>query len=253
MSSTREWAIWSHVVPVDSPVSALGEFFPGQPTEVTSSLRPEGETMTDRWGALFEAAESTRLTRDDVLSAAADRSESDDESDDSGASPFDGPGLDPVEVEQPNPARVVASPAVLVTDLLVGGEAREALDHVRRHTWVDLVASDVLLAETQALVARLADADLARTHRDRLRAEARRVEQPAGDHPVLASAYRGRAGHVLAYEEPLRSAKTALSLKPRVDVSVRSPDAFSRVFDPESLYEHVEGSTYPGPDRDPRA
>ena len=155
--------------------------------------------------------------------------------------------------ERPNPARVVADPAVLAADLLVGGDAREALDHVRRHSWVELVASDPLLERTERLVTSLADADLAADHRERLEAERVAVEHPADDHPALASAYRGRAAHLLSYDEALGSAKAGLSLQSRVSVSVRPPDAFARLFDPESLYEAVEGGAYPGPDRDPRA
>ncbi|MFC4249278.1 hypothetical protein ACFOZ7_20490 [Natribaculum luteum] len=155
--------------------------------------------------------------------------------------------------ERPNPARVVADADVLAADLLVGGDAREALDHVRRHSWAELVASDPLLAETEALVADLADPDLAADHRARLEDERVRVEHPEGDHPALASAYRGTAAHLLSYDEGLRSAKAGLTLQPRISVSVRPPDAFARLFDAESLYEAVEGSTYPGPDVDPRA
>jgi predicted nucleic acid-binding protein len=154
---------------------------------------------------------------------------------------------------EPDPTHVVADPAVLAADLLVDGAAREALDHVRRHSWVDLVASDELLDETEILVAALADEDLAADHRDRLEADRLAVEQPPDDHPALASAYRGEAAHLLSYDERLRSAKAGLTLQPRVSVSVRPPDAFARLFDPESLYEATVGGSYPGPDADPRA
>ena len=154
--------------------------------------------------------------------------------------------------ERPNPARVVADADVLAADLLVGGDAREALDHVRRHSWVDLVASDPLLAETEALVATLADPDLAADHRARLERERVPVDHPEGDHPALASAYRGGAAHLLSYDDGLRSAEAGLTLQPRVSVSVRTPDAFARLFDAESLYEALEGGAYPGPDVDPR-
>ncbi|MGM0387932.1 MAG: DUF7384 family protein [Natrinema limicola] len=155
--------------------------------------------------------------------------------------------------EQPNPARVVADADVLAADLLVGGAAREALDHVRRHSWVELVASDPLLDQTERLVTRLADADLAADHRARLEAERVAVDQPEGDHPALSSAYQGNAAHLLSYDKRLRSAKAGLTLQPRVAVSIRPPDAFAQLFDPESLYDVVEGGAYPGPDRDPRA
>ncbi|OVE85349.1 DUF7384 family protein [Natronolimnobius baerhuensis] len=157
------------------------------------------------------------------------------------------------DIEQPNPARVVADAAVLAEDLFVDGDARAALDHVRRHDWVELVASDHLLERTEQLVATLADEDLAAAHRERLEAERVAVEHPPEDHPALASAYRGEAAHLLSDDEHLNSAKAGLSMQPRLSVSVRPPDAFTLLFDPESLYEAVEGGAYPGPDRDPRA
>ncbi|WP_306053379.1 DUF7384 family protein [Natronococcus wangiae] len=154
--------------------------------------------------------------------------------------------------DEPDPTRVVADPAVLAADLFVGGDAREALDHVRRHSWIDLVASDRLLEETERLVASLADEELAADHRERLEADSVAIDQPEDDHPALASAYRGEAAHLLSYDERLSSAKAGLSLQPRVSVSVRPPDAFARLFDPESLYEAAVGGEYPGPDRNPR-
>lgn len=151
-----------------------------------------------------------------------------------------------------NPARIVADADVLAADLLVGGDARDALDHVRAHSWVELVASDQLLADTEAVVASLADPELAAAHRERLERERVRVEHPPEDHPGLASAYRGNAAHLLSYNEALSSAKAGLSLQPHVAVSIRPPDAFARLFDAASLYAVVEEGTYPGPDRSPR-
>ncbi|WP_277542529.1 DUF7384 family protein [Haloarcula laminariae] len=151
------------------------------------------------------------------------------------------------------PARVVADADVLAADLLCGGAARAALDHVRRHSWVALVASDVLLDDAEAVVAELADSDLAADWRERIEREREPVDHPEGDHPALASAYRGEAGHVLSYDEELRSAKTGLALNEHMQVSVRTPDAFATLFDAEALYELVEEGAYPGPDRDPRA
>ncbi|MBX0322363.1 hypothetical protein EGH21_04880 [Halomicroarcula sp. F13] len=154
------------------------------------------------------------------------------------------------------PARVVADADVLAADLLCGdadNAAREALDHVRRHSWVTLVASDPLLDDAEAVIRDLSDDSLAADWRERVEAEREPVDHPEGDHPALASAYRGDAAHVLTFDEGLRSAKTGLSLQPHMQVSVRSPDAFARLFDPEPLYEVVEGGAYPGPDRDPRA
>lgn len=149
-------------------------------------------------------------------------------------------------------ARVVADADVLAADLLVGGPAREALDHVRRHSWVDLLASDPLLDDAAALIADLSDADLAADWRERVAALRTPVEHPDGDHPGLATAYRGEAGHLLTLDGELRSVETNLGVAPHLDLSVRSPDSFARLFDPERVYPAVEGGAYPGPDRDPR-
>jgi len=151
-----------------------------------------------------------------------------------------------------DPTRVAADADVLVADLLVGGSAREALDHLRAHAWTTLVASDPLLDDAEATIATLADAGLAADWRERVEAWRESVEHPPGDHPALASAYRGGAAHLLTYDEDLRSAATGAALKPHVSVSVRPPDAFARLFDAASLYAAVEGGDYPGPDRDPR-
>lgn len=152
-----------------------------------------------------------------------------------------------------DPTRIVADADVLAADVLVGGAARAALDHVRGHSWLSLVASDPLLADAAAVIGALADADLAETWRDRIDADRSRVEHPPGDHPALASAYEGSAAHLLSFDPALGSARANLSLQSALSVSVRTPDAFDRVFDPEGLYEATNEGAYPGPDRDPRA
>ena len=151
-----------------------------------------------------------------------------------------------------NPARVVADAGVLAEDLFVDGDARRALDHVRSHSWVELVASEPLLDDAEAVVAELGDDELASDWRERVESLATLVTHPSGDHPALAAAYHGGAAHVLTRDETLRSARTGMELKGRVDVSVKAPDAFARLFDPERLYPEVVGGEYPGPDRDPR-
>jgi hypothetical protein len=153
----------------------------------------------------------------------------------------------------PTPARVVADADVLAADLLVGGASREALDCLRRHSWTTLVASDPLLDDAEAVVAALADDALAADWRARIEAWHERVEHPAGDHPALASALHGGAMHVLSMDDRLTGARGAVSVRDRVETSVRTPDAFARLFDPESLYRAVVGGPYPGPDCDPRA
>lgn len=153
----------------------------------------------------------------------------------------------------PDPASVVVDADVLAADLLVGGSAREAVDLVREHTWMTLVASDPLLDDTEAVIAALADDDLAADWRERVDAEATVVEHPAGDHPALAAALAGGAGHLLTLDESLASAGSNVALSARVPTSIRLPEAFVRIFDAASLYEAVEGGEYPGPDVNPRA
>jgi predicted nucleic acid-binding protein len=148
--------------------------------------------------------------------------------------------------------RLVADADVLAADLLVGGAAREAMDAVRAHSWLTLVASDRLLDDAAAVVRALADDGLAADWREKAAATAELVEHPAADHPALACAYRGDAAHVLSFDERLLSAATGAALK-RVETSVKRPEAFAGLFDAASLYEATEGGEYPGPDSDPRA
>jgi len=153
----------------------------------------------------------------------------------------------------PSPARVVADADVLAADLLVGGPARDALDHVRAHSWVALVASDELLDDAQAIIADLAGAGLAADWRERVEEWHEPVAHPSGDHPALASAYRGGAMHLLSFDEGLQSVGAGVAIRGHVETSVKHPRAFARLFDPESLYEAVTDGEYPGPDCDPRA
>lgn len=152
-----------------------------------------------------------------------------------------------------DPSSVVADADVLAADVFVDGDARAALDHVRSHSWVTLVASDQLLDDAEAMIASLGDPSLAGDWRERIATDATVVTHPAGDQPALGAAHAADAAHVLSYDEALRSARTGMKLKARVDVSVKSPDAFARLFDPARLHPSVVGGDYPGPDRDPRA
>jgi hypothetical protein len=147
---------------------------------------------------------------------------------------------------------VVADADVLAADLLVGDPARMALDRVREHSWLTLVASAPLLDDAEAVVRSLADADLAAAWRDRAAAECETVTHPPGDHPALAAAYRGGAMHLLTLDESLLSAEAGAAVRGHVETSVRHPRAFAAVFDAASLYREVVGGPYPGPDRDPR-
>jgi len=151
-----------------------------------------------------------------------------------------------------DPTRLVADADVLAADLLVGGPAREALDYVRAHDWLTLIASDPLLDDAEAVIAALADDDLATAWRRRIGTDCRPVDQPEGDHPALASAIAGDAGHVLTFDGRLTGPEAGVSLR-RYDLSVRPPAAFVSVFDPAALYEGFVGESYSGPDADPRA
>ncbi|MDZ7731270.1 MAG: hypothetical protein U5K37_10610 [Natrialbaceae archaeon] len=137
--------------------------------------------------------------------------------------------------DEPDLRRVVADADVLSADLLVGGEARAALDLIREHDVLELIASDPLLDDTEAIVTELATAELAADHRACLRSLATSVEQPPADHPGLASARAGGAAQLLSFDDQLRSARTGLELKPHVAVSVRTPAAFCSLLDEATI------------------
>ena len=154
---------------------------------------------------------------------------------------------------EPEYTRLVADADVLVADLLVGDASRTALDTVRSHSWLELVATERLLADAEAVLRTLADGDLAAEWRDAIDDLVTLVEQPPEDHPALAAAYRGGAMFVISNDSRLQSAKAGASLRAAMDVSIRSPEAFVSVFDPAAIYELAFDTEYPGPDRDPRA
>mgnify|MGYP000052317321 CR=1 FL=1 len=156
------------------------------------------------------------------------------------------------EPREPEPTRVVADADVLAADLLVGGDARAALEVLWQHAWTTLVASDDLLADTEAVIETVADSETATDWRAAIEAWREPVVHPLGDHPGLASAYRGGAMHLLSFDEGLAGSQAGAALNQRLSVSVRSPAAFARLFDPESLYKTVGDDPYPGPDREPR-
>jgi len=203
------------------------------------------------WPDLFERAAAAGATGEGIGDALTERREKRPQGEEgSGAATYEGtdPGGDPM-------ARVVADADVLAADLLVGGPSRTAIDRILAHDWIRLVASDPLLADAEAVIADLAGADLAAAWRHRIEAVVVRVDHPPGDHPALASALRGDARHVLSLDEGLQSAGagTALRREAGLEASVRSPDAFVRLFDPTEIHDAIHGETYPGPDRDPRA
>ncbi len=210
------------------------------------------------WSALFEQAAAYDVNETAVRETLADvrdaqRSQADDRDDAANgreSSDRDAFSSPPAE---PSPTRVVADADVLAMDLFVDGDARRALDHLRAHSWTALLASDALLSAAAAVIAELADPDLASAWRERVSAWCELVSHPSGDNPALATAYRGGAMHILSFDERLLSARAGAELGSRLSVSARQPDAFAALFDAESLHREVEGGDYPGPDRDPRA
>jgi hypothetical protein len=191
-------------------------------------------------GDVRRALEGVRSAR------AGDDGASDD--DDGAADDVDAVG-DPLD---PSPARVVVDADALAADLLLGGVAREALDTLRSHAWTTIVASDRLLDDAETTIGSLADADLAADWRAAVESWREPVAQPPGDHPALASAYRGGAMQVVSLDPSLTGPGAAAGLRDRLPVSVREPRAFATVFDPAKLYPDAVGGEYPGPDRDPR-
>lgn len=152
----------------------------------------------------------------------------------------------------PDHTRIAVDADVLAADLLVGETAREALDYVRSHSWLNVVVTDVLLDDAETVIAELTDAGLAAAWRRKADDWAIIVDQSEGDHPALAAAYNGEAAQLLTLDGRLQTAEAGVNLKDHMQVSVRSPDAFVSVFDPAGVYELVFEEAYPGPDTDPR-
>lgn len=198
------------------------------------------------WADCFQQAPDD-LTVDEIRTAVvAHRSrkdaESDGRSDDTASEP-----------PESSPTRIVADADVLAADCCLDGPSRRALDLLRQHSWTTLVASDQLLDDAEAVIEAVTDQSLATEWRDRIEAWREPVDQPAGDHPALASAYRGGAMHLLSFDDELTGSAAGAALHNRFPVSVRQPDAFALLFDPANLYEAELSGEYPGPDRDPRA
>lgn len=149
--------------------------------------------------------------------------------------------------------RIVADADVLAADLLVGGPAREALDLVRSHSWLTLYGSEPLVEEADTIIRRLTTSQLADDWREAIETVIEWVDHPPVDHPGIATAYRADAGHILSFDDGLRSAASSMAIRQRTPTSVKTPSGFVRLFDPEAVYEAVHEASYPGPDRDPRA
>lgn len=201
------------------------------------------------WSELFDrAAEYDRSTA--AIETAIETARNDRDGRDRSPNTVDPtPGA---ERPTPRPYRIVADADVLVFDLLVDGDARRALEAVWRHSWVELLASDRLIGDAATAIGSCTDRRLAEGWRSAIDEWRTPVVHPDGDHPALASAYRGGAMHVLTRDDRLTAAGTGAALRGRFPVSVRDPAAFAAVFDPESLYGEFDDDVYPGPDRSPR-
>ena len=201
------------------------------------------------FGECFGRAAGRGVTTESIRTAVEDHRSGGAERSDGAHADGDAESADP----EPSPARVVADADVLAADLLAGGDSRESLDRLRSHSWTTLVASDPLLDDATAVIGDLADADLASDWRAAVESWREPVAHPAGDHPALASAYRGGAMQVVSLDPSLTNPQAAAGLRDRMPVSVREPRAFAAVFSPDRLYPEVVGGEYPGPDRDPRS
>lgn len=152
----------------------------------------------------------------------------------------------------PDPTHIVADADVLAADVLIDGPAREAMDLIRSHRWLTLLASEPLLDEAADLIGRLGDPSIAADWRDLIGDHCTTVDHPVGDHPAIASAYAGEAGHVLTYDGRLTGAQAGLAVRKAMPMSVRTPEAFLAVVDLAALYEATFEENYPGPDAEPR-
>ncbi|ERG96309.1 MAG: hypothetical protein J07HQW2_02785 [Haloquadratum walsbyi J07HQW2] len=154
---------------------------------------------------------------------------------------------------EPVPTSVVVDADVLVADFLCGSDtdARQALESLWTHSWMTLFGSDPLLTDAEALIAALTTDQLAREWRVHMTEWCSIVTHPPGDHPALATAYRGGAMHILSFNDQLQSTQVGASLRGQLPVSVREPAAYTAVFSPEQLYDATfdDEGTYPGPDR----
>lgn len=153
----------------------------------------------------------------------------------------------------PDPTTIAADADVLAADVFLDGPAREVLDAVRAHDWLTLVATPQLLDDAEDVIHALGDEALARDWRAKVENIVDLVDQPDGDHPALAAASHGDAAHLVTTDGRLTTMQTNATLKPRLETSIKTPDALARLLDPQSLYDALHDQPYPGPDHDPRA
>lgn len=194
---------------------------------------------------LFERAPAT-VTVDDIRTALDEHRAARSTVDSEASTPSES------SPPEPSPTRIVVDADVLAADCCLDGPARAVLDDLYQQSWITLVASDQLLADAEAVIEAVATQSVASEWREQFSEWCEPVDHPSGDHPALGSAYRGGAMHVLSFDDELTSSAAGATLNNYISISVRQPDAFQLLFDPESLYAAAHDEPYPGPDRPPR-
>lgn len=202
------------------------------------------------WSQLFEETATSDYVAADVRDALASRRSRDRQGDTGESIAAESVDSEPEPPGDPM-TRVVADADVLALDVLRAGASREAMDLVRSHDWIGLLASEALLQDGRAVLTALAGESVAASWLEVIGDRVVRYDHPVGDHPALATAVAGEARHVLSLDADLQTAGAGLAIRrdANVETSVRSPEAFVRLFDPATVYEAVYDEEYPGPDR----
>lgn len=154
--------------------------------------------------------------------------------------------------DYPDPTRTVADIDVLTADLLIGRDAREAIDLFRAHSWLSLLATVELLDEAHLVIETLTDTTLADDWREHIEQLVTVVEPTTRGHPALVAAAAGNAATILSLDDAFQSAAAGTALRSSLQASMKSPTAFLAIVDPADLYDTLYGDPYPGPDQHPR-
>ena len=126
--------------------------------------------------------------------------------------------------------RVVIDSGVLVEDAKGKESSREVMDIVRGNAWIIFIASLPLLDVAQKNIEINLGEIMAQKWREDIERICEIVDHAEGDHPALASAYVGNAQHIISLDERLTSAKGGVSIRARVETSVKKPEAFVKLF-----------------------
>ncbi|MFB6186889.1 MAG: hypothetical protein ABEI86_08495 [Halobacteriaceae archaeon] len=153
---------------------------------------------------------------------------------------------------QPDKTTFVIDSDVLIADLLIDGKARQALDLLRSHSWITVSISPELITECTTVLAEFIDDAVVNAWEEKITTFGNCVTPTATGNRALACAKEADAAHVITYDQRLLGVKAGVNMKPYVETSVKTPDSFLSIFEPEQLYEAVYDSPYEGPDQDPR-